>query len=62
MRVTEDRDLESIIPSVLVIFNERELQENHEIKSFIELSIESLIMSISEPCGKKSIKLSANRR
>ena len=41
MRVIEERDLESIMLSVLVIFNESELQENQEIKSLIQLAIES---------------------
>ena len=39
--------------SVLVIFNERELQENQEIKSLIQLSIESRIISTSEQDGEK---------
>ena len=39
--VIEERDLESIMLSVLVIFNESELQENQEIKSLIQLAIES---------------------
>ena len=34
-------------------FNKRELQENQEIKSLIQLEIESWIMSISEPGWKK---------
>ena len=37
----EERYLESIMLSVLVIFNESELQENQEIKSLIQLAIES---------------------
>ena len=53
MRVIEERDLESIMLSVLVIFNESELQEKQEIKSLIQLAIKTWIMSISERVGKK---------
>ena len=55
-------DLESIMLSVLVIFNESELQENQEIKSLIQLAIGSWIMSISEPGGKKYIFVSHQQR
>ena len=43
MRVIEERDIDSrpIMLPVLVICNERELQENQEIKSLIQLAIES---------------------
>ena len=41
VRVIEDIDLESIMLSVLVIFNESELQENQEIKLLIQIAIES---------------------
>ena len=37
--VIEEIYLESIMLSVLVIFNERELQENHEIKSLMQFVI-----------------------
>ena len=37
MRVIEERDVESKILSVLVIFNESELQDKQEIKSLIQL-------------------------
>ena len=44
MREIEERYLESIMLSVLIIFNESELQEIQDIKLLIQLAIGSWIL------------------